>query len=116
MDDLGTKLGNLLLSYLHPAPDDSSPRGQDHATDDDGDEQSRKSQPTPDDPATKSEVRYRVAETDDERCGTCTHYSKRHSCNIVAGRINPFDVCDWWDQASRRTSGNPYRDDAAEED
>ncbi len=44
----------------------------------------------------KSSVNYRTA----QRCGNCSMFSNG-SCSLVAGEIDPDDVCDKWDSRDK---------------
>jgi hypothetical protein len=45
---------------------------------------------------TKSEADYRPSSDDDRRCGKCNHFDAPSSCEIVSGRIDEQDVCNYY--------------------
>ncbi|HUH71502.1 MAG TPA: NUDIX domain-containing protein, partial [Mycobacterium sp.] len=53
----------------------------------------------------KNSVRYRAATDPDRSCGTCSMYED-HACSLVAGVIDPADVCDRWEPAPVAKAGN----------
>jgi SPP1 gp7 family putative phage head morphogenesis protein len=53
----------------------------------------------------KNSVRYRAATDPDRSCGTCSMYDD-HACSLVAGVIDPADVCDRWEAAPVGKAGN----------
>ena len=50
----------------------------------------------------KEDVNYRAH----EKCGTCGHYFKSGTCDIVDGNISEDNLCDRWEIST----GNKYRD------
>lgn len=46
---------------------------------------------------TKGEANYRHSQSDVEKCANCDMFQpKKNRCDIVSGRINPGDVCDYY--------------------
>lgn len=57
----------------------------------------------------KAQVNYRLATISGRSCGTCSMYT-HHSCTLVAGDVDPGDVCDRWEPAGvtkGRKDGRP---------
>jgi hypothetical protein len=36
-----------------------------------------------------------------KRCGNCVMFRAPDGCTLVAGRISPRAVCDWWEAPAR---------------
>jgi SPP1 gp7 family putative phage head morphogenesis protein len=52
----------------------------------------------------KNSVRYRAAADPARSCGTCSMYDD-HTCSLVAGVIDPADVCDRWEPRPAAKAG-----------
>ena len=63
---------------------------------------------------TKAEANYRVADTPGEECQACVHYDENaSSCEVVAGRISPHYVSDWF-EAKDAAKAQPAQQDQPE--
>jgi 8-oxo-dGTP pyrophosphatase MutT (NUDIX family) len=54
----------------------------------------------------KESVNYRAA-TDSRHCGNCVMFRPDGTCDLVAGRIDPLDVCDRWETRDTAKSAGP---------